>query len=331
MSSKTSKIIYSVSAGVTVILCASLLSWAGLNSSDEVTYLSGELEVSPAARTEYLIGEEFDPTGIDFIVDGKTLNPDEYTITNDFSNAGSKMVTYTFTEGNKIYNAYYPVEVYMVRHIDVRNDEIYQNSSGEWDTSGMLIWAELSGAATEFTKPVEYPNIDDTVIVLPDYYYSISVTPGKHETFYQGKISLLAGPLSYSFNFTSDPNALVDNEDRILDFINADGGKETLTLYVTKSSNNFNANITEPIEVEGIYVFNDGNGNETRFNFAYAYNPAYYQSTFKSSQFNQGLVDMQGYTNSEGVYDGDAYQVKVNGCTFYALGSAWHLPILNWR
>jgi hypothetical protein len=311
-------VVYGAFGLVTAVTFIILSVWASASVKGEQT-VQAEIISTAEARTEYILGEEFDPTGVSMQVGEKEIGADKYTFDADFSSAGLKAVALTYKSGNTVYEAKYPVEVFAVRHLDVRKKEIEKNRDGGWDLSDLIIWAELSGPSSEFEKPEQFSALKDTAIVLNENLYTIEITESSHESFYRAKVN--CGVVQTEFGFSTNPDAYVQDEMRILDFTNESGGNEKLTLFVTNNSNNFIApNGSNSIEVSGIYVYEDGEGNKTEYNFSYAING--WTSTFKSAAANPngGLEDRQ---------DGDDMLVTVGGVSFRGAGAAWRKAVLN--
>lgn len=314
---------YGIFFAVTLVTFSSLVVWANSNQSElEVQIQKTEVKISSNTRQEYLLNEEIDLTGVQLKVNDKYIDASQCKVDYDFSSSGDKAVSVSYVEENINYQGYYQVKALMIRHLDIRNKDIRQNSDGTWDTSSLVVWAELNAPAVEFKKPIEYPKADDTVIILEPHQYKFEVVSEEREGYYTGHVKV--GYLNNSFSFitnTTDPK--VDSIERILSFTNASDTLDKLTLFVTKSSNNFVApNGQSKIDVEGIYVLVDPTGNKKQYRFSYSLDG--WTSNFNSSSFNEGLVDQQGYNGNN-----DDYRVEVNGLTFYAVGVAWRKAILG--
>ncbi len=315
-------IIYSVFAGVTVVTFSSLIVYASLgNSSKEIPTLEAKVSLSSFTRIEYLLGESLDQSGIELLLpEGEVISGEELKYDYTFDSAGTKAVRVYYEDSSAIYESYFPVEVYAIRHIDVRNREIQVLQDGSLDLSHLVIWAELSAAPKTMNKPEEYPDIQDTVIILNPEQMSATAEE-MYPGYYRADISIASFTTSIPFSTLSNP--LVSSYERILSLKNASGGPETLTLFVQNSSNNFASPTgSGTIDVTGIYVYKNASGQEKNYSFKYSLRG--WESVFQSSTFNEGLVDKQGYGD-----DSNAYQVEVDGKVFYATASEWHRPILN--
>lgn len=322
---KLSKIIYGVFSGVTV-LAFSLLTIYGLSGKSENTNkenVETKLITTDSLRREYLVNESIDLTDVQLEINKDLyVNASDCKVTYDFSSAGDKVVSLSYEYEEKNYVSNFMVEVFSVRHLDIREKTLSKNKDDSWNTSALIVWAELNKPAVEFEKPIEFSDIDDTVIILNENQYQIDIKEEDREGYYTAKIRSGLAESSFAFiTNTDDPK--VNSIDRILTLTNASGTEDTLTLFVTESSTNFASPTGQgTIEVRGVYVLEDAYKNKTRYDFAYALNG--WTSDFKSASFNQGLKDYQGYLE-----DGDAYRVEVNGLTFFATGSEWHKAILN--
>ncbi len=263
------------------VLALCLMIWAGTGSSTDVVTITAEVKCADTTRYEYIVGQKVDTSTITMILpDGTELTDEMYTTTIDTATAGRKAVQLTYQVENTVYEAYYGVEIFAVRHLDLRNKTVEKDRYGEWDFSELEIWAELSGPSHEFLKPAAFSEIDDTAIILDETLFTPTVVATEHENFYQATIT--CGNKSISFSFSSDPNALVQDADRILFFTNETGGTEKLTLYVQNSSSNFAPpNGSANIDVSGTYVYQDAQGNKTQYTFTFNING--WTSTFKSS------------------------------------------------
>lgn len=312
-------LIYGAVAVFTCVLTLALMLWAGAGSGGTVL-VHATVEMTENTRLEYLVGQTVDVSTVTMkLPDGSKKTAEEYTVTADFSTAGMKVVKLSLQNGNTVYEATYGVEVFTVRHLDVRDKTIEKDRYGNWDFSDLIIWAELSSPSHEFIKPSQFSSIDDTAVVLDERLFTAIITESEYEDFYNATI--VCGNLTTSFSFTPNPDALVQDVNRILTFANETGTGEQLTLYVTDSSSNFTPpNGSTNIEVSGIYVFKSAMGVETRYNFKYSLHG--WDSEFKSASEpnNQGAV-------TDGMDATEDMVVTINGVTFRA--GAWRKAILN--
>ena len=316
------KIFYSGFFILTLVTFTSLLTFANINTdtaNEEI--IETNVRLLNNVKEEYLVNDEIDLTNVELKIKDNYISALDCKVSYDFSSSGDKVITLSYDYENKIYQGYYKVKVFSIRHLDIRNNEISQNSDGTWDYSKLVVWAELNAPCIEFNKPKEYPELKDTVIILNNDQYSFSVEETNRSGYYVGHVKRNLLDQSFSF-ITNKDDPKVDSIDRILDFTNASNTNDKLTLFVTKSSNNFTRpNGNGKIEVSGIYVLEN---NNTKTNYQFAYTLDGWASSFESSKFNEGLVDKQGYQTNN-----DYYQVSVNGLTFYATDTAWHKAILN--
>lgn len=296
----------------TVILSSSLLTWSLLErntNNDEQITIATVID-DHSARHEYLVQEEFDGTGLSLeLENGKIITNDKLKYDYDFSSAGQKVVNIQYKEKSINYVGYYVVDVFKIRHIDIKNKKITKDNDGNWNLSNMEVWAELSGAPTEFIKPDQYSDLKDTVIILDNDKCEFSVENTDYSNAYF--LNVKHGSFTYKSQF------------RELAFSNASSTSDSLALYVTENTNNFMApNGSNNILASGYYVLTKGDGTKKFYQFKYNLNG--WSSNFDSSSFNEGLVDKQGYQS-----DNDAYSVEVDGLTFYASASDWHWSILG--
>ena len=323
---KKSKIIYSVFTCCTIITFSSLLAWTFVAEKDTNAIYEADIILADGVRREYLVNEEISLEGIELKIDEETIvDASNCKVSYDFSTAGDKVVVLSYVHESFTYEASYDVDVFKVRHLDIRNKEISQKRDGTWDTSKLVVWAELSSPAFEFRKPHEFGDVEDTVIILDENQYEFIVEETDRTGYYNATVRVGIVESRFSFITNTDDPA-VESIDRILTFHNASGTSETLTLFVTESSNNFvpytNASGNDSVDVKGIYVLEDAVGNKTQYRFSYFIRG--WTSTFNSSSNNEGLVDYQGYGE-----DTDAYTVEVKGLKFYANGQEWRKAILN--
>lgn len=311
------------SFGLATVICfASLLTWAASGTAGKTLIeKEGEITLSSEVRREYLVNETLDTMGLSFYVDDEEISLNNCKIEYDFTSAGDKVVSVSYEEDKYIYRAYYDVEVFAVRHLDVRDKTISLKRDGNWDFSNLVVWAELSGAPTEFEKPDAFPDINDTVIILNENQYTAEITETNIPEYYN--VIIRAGHAAYPFGFTTGNYPQVNSTDRIYQLTNASGTTETLTLFVTYSSSNFAPPTgVGQINVTGTYVFRDIYGTRTDYGFKYTLNG--WDSIFDSASYNQGLSDYKGYEA-----DWDAFRVEVKGLTFYAPGTSWHKAVLG--
>jgi hypothetical protein len=316
-------IAYLVFSIVTVLSFSGLTTWAVVgNNEDSSKTIETELRFDAKMRREYLVGEELDTSNIKMVIDDETIiTDDEYKVKYDFSTAGDKVVEFTYDSNDTSYVSYMKVETFMVRHLDVHQKIVKQKQDGSWDTSELVVWAELSKKTSEFPKPDAFPNIKDTVIILNESQYGLDITPQEQDGIYLATVKV--GRLASSFLVSDSSLPQVNSVDRILKLRNASNTVDKLTLYVTDSSSNFAPpNGSSRIDVNGIYILEDALGNERRYRFNYSIDGWF--SSFKSEQNGEGLKDYQGYDG-----DHDKYSVEVNGLLFYAEANEWHKAILN--
>lgn len=173
--------------------------------SAEVT-IDTETEKTPeTTRTEYIVGEPLDTTGAAIKVvtkEGKTVTPslDECTVEADMDSAGVKPVVISWQEGTILYRGSYEIEVFAVRHLDVRPNDgdekiVYAQDATELDKTGIEVWADLTGSPATMEKPSEWDNV---VRLTPRQFTLTSSemgTPGIHTA------TITAGRATGAFTF----------------------------------------------------------------------------------------------------------------------------------
>lgn len=319
--------IYIAFFAVTISLFSGLSIWGfSGNSTNDLVTKKSEILNPDILRREYLVGEEIDLTGVEVKINDKlTVEAKDCTISYDFSSAGDKVVSLTYDQSNIKYVSSYMVEVFSIRHLDIREKEVYLDDD-VWDFSNLVVWAELSGPTTEFNKPREYPDIDDTVIILNENQFEVVANDEQRSGYYT--LTVNAGLASASFmHITNTEDPKVSSIERILILRNGSNTTDELTLFVTESSNNFAGHSGEgTVTASGIYVLKTASGETKQYNFSYQIDG--WVSSFKSESFNQGLKDYQGY-------DGDinSYTVEIgegeDKLIFYAFNHEWVKAILN--
>ena len=306
-------IIYISAIVITLGLSGGLIGWASADKGNDEEVLDTIAEVvdDHTARHEYLVGEEFDVSGLSLqISDEIVVDGDSLTAEYDFSSAGDKVVKLRYEDSGTNYLGYYQVTVFKVRHVDLHERIIFKNENDEWDYSKLVVWAELNAAPTEFEKPDDFSALKDTVIILDQSQYSVSIEETTFENTYF--LHFTCGMIQSSFQF------------RTVDFYTVGNGSETLTLYVTESSIGFYMDYNyrpEVITASGIYALNNGNGEMSIYDFHFTLNG--WTSNFESSSYNQGLSD-----RFDENYPGADYVVNIGNLEFFAK-SSWRWAILG--
>lgn len=299
-----------------------LTIWAASDTTNllENEIIEAKLNLDDSVRLEYVENEKLDTTGIHFFYEDEEVSMEDLKIEYDFTISGTRTVTFTKELGNKQYQAVLPVHVYHIRHIDVRNRTLIKGGEGEevtWDNSKLTVWAELNEPAKSFPRPEGFEEYQ-TVIELNTNQYTCDVTTTSTAGVYNVLIG--AGQTSFTFNYYDQ---YTFNSKRILHLTNQSGNADKLTLFLENSTNDFHyINEVEQLDVTGKYLYEDSNGSQQIYNFAYTKLANSWTSVFLSEYINTGLRD---YFDDETA----GYKCEVNGTTFYATAEEWHKPILG--
>lgn len=310
-------IVYLAVACCTAVLVLALCIWASMDAAGkELVTVMGEVRFGQTLRSEYFLGEEVETEGITLQAGGKEFSGDALTYTVDNRTAGDKMVEVSHTEDGNHYCAYFPVTYFSIRTFDVRSTPkgFLRDSAG--NITGLRdfeLWAELSGVPHELPRPLEHHEYS-TVVELSEQYYELSV---QTDETYGGQIATVScGGKQLQFYFASigGTEYVLGGQDRILSFGNETANGETLTLYVTKTETVYNG---ETDGAEGWYVYQDADGTEQIFRFAY-----YLDGSVVSHFHSEGV--------SEHIDEPDLV-VTVGGTVFRAAQADWHRAILEGR
>lgn len=140
----------------------------------------------------------------------------------------------------------------------------------------------------------------------------------KHDVFGNGNI--------YPTLITSDIAAYINNDtkwfnpDRVLTLTNTTDGNQILTLFVKEFDSNFYDGNGDS---SGYYLYNDGNGNISTYNFKYSLSG--WASIFNSASVNEGKNFSDSYDGND-----EGYNAIVDGIKFHASKLDWHKAVLNW-
>ena len=308
-------IFYGVGTLATVITFSALLGWASAgNEVAEIVVLPASALAKESARVEYIVGETPSADGFALVINGKVQSNCKIDI--DTSSAGVKAARVYYEDGNTTYEGYYPVTVFGVRHLDIKQQPtaIVENEDGSISLKDIVVWAELTDAPTQL--PVQEENPDwDKVILLSEDYYSVWVT---EDASGAQTATLSCGGCSASFVFVTigDTGYVLGSTARILEFSNVNEGEESLMLYVLQIEAVADDKTDGAI---GKYVYTDASGVKRVYDFAY-YMSADYSSHFVSNGVTEWL--------SSG--ENPDMHVSINGAEFTASFSAWTKAVLNW-
>lgn len=308
-------LVYGVATIATLVTFPILLSWAlDGDTMAEMVIKQVSALAKEDARVEYIVGETPTADGFALVIDGKVQN--DCKIELDTASAGVKPARVYYESGNTTYEGFYPVTVFGVRHIDIRQQPtaLIEKEDGTIELENLVVWAELSGAPKQLKVQDEHPEWDTTIVLSKDNYtvwQSDDKVPGGYA------VNLSCGSIMKSFAFVTigGVNYVFDNLSRIVTFANVNQGEESLTLFVTQPETN---NSDGETGARGKYLYTDESGTEHIYDFAYYING--WESHFVSNA-----------TFSNGVEErliGDDLQVTINGINFTASHSAWTSAIL---
>lgn len=317
------KIVYAALGLATVAAFVPSIVWAASESVnvDETIVEKAELSLSGDVQKDYIEGEPFNPEGVSIVCDGETFPASELEeVVYDFGMSGTRVVELFHNAGQKKYRALLPVTVHHVRHIDVRDKTITLKEDGTFDTSKMVIWADLAEPTKAFPKPDEFSGEDQSVIILNSRQFKVEMKESSEGSgSYNGTLTVgkIVQPMSYY-------DSSVYNPARELPMINASGTSDRLTLYVETNSNNFAwPDGTFNVECTGTYTLKKASdGSETKYKFSYVLQG--WTSVFRSNSVDSRVNDSYGAES-----DPEGFTCVVEGLTFYALRDAWHVAVLG--
>lgn len=299
-----------ISLGV-ITLAASIpmLVWAAQDTSIlDSQEIAASLELSEDTRSEYVEGSTFDTTGIKFFYKGKEANMEDVKVEYDFSASGTRLVKFSVTEGKKTYVAKMPVSVYHISHIDVRNNNVFNKGTDEWDYSRLLVYAEVVGQPSSYVVPNPlYPHVVE--LKNNDYTVSLNETelPGK----YNAEIN--AGKNKESIVCYNESKF---SSRRVVSFYNTSQSGESLTLYVDYNTADFVfPDGNSDIYTGGTYVYVDKEENRYCYSFAYHLKPGW------NNEFNCQI--------ETSILEDGGLLATINGTGFTAIQSDWHSAVLG--
>lgn len=324
---KAQVIFYSVIGVMTLALVTPLAIWSTVESSNDLTEKIATLKVDSAARKEYLVGEKFNPNGLQlFIEDGKEIEIEESMIKYDFSTAGKKAVEFTYSSGSTTYSVKHYVEVFSVNNLDVSGyNNMYIDSDGICVAPGISVIANLSGPANEFKKDPRYPDYDKSCFILnPENYVITATKSSKFESYYN--VVLTAGGTTYGWVYSqTEQHPDVSSTDRMIEFESDGQYNKTLMLFVQYNSNAFTGlGVGKNSDVTGTYVLKnhaDNTSKEYHFKYRIETWSSYWLS---ENEYHEGLTDSIGFGT-----DGAAMKVQIGSETYYAPGTSWHKAVLG--
>ena len=327
-------IIYGGIVAASLIIAIPLLVWAsGSAPVGEILYVPATVQLREGMRTEYLVNETIPASDYSLVLeDGTAIGGADCEAEADMTCAGVKNVNVSYQDGDTVYTGSFPVEVFGVRHIsieqypqsywiDADGNPVFGSSS---QSSGLVVWAELTGAPDEFALTQEHPDWTTTVVLDPSLYKVESKATPEGRAF-----QVTCGNVTSGF-------AIIDNNgtamclplqsmSHFVEFDNTDGGAERLTLYIEQAERNTEDGDAQGSQARGVYVYTSAQGEVFTYSFGYYLNG--WSSNFLSASLNNWALQ-------DGVDDanwGGDMRVTVNGKTFRGGRADWHFAVLDNR
>ncbi len=315
-------IIYSVFIALTVLLGFIMFTWTLTEKHNgEVILYDTEVVMDDTAITEYIIGETVNTDGIKMYLDGKEV---EFTAEADFSSAGIKEVKLTYEDENGKHVGNYPVNVYTVKHFDLRSfpASLYKTNKG-YIMNGLTLWAALSDNiySERFMLTPENPKWYNTVQLSNDVY--------KLDQKEDEKTGIVKTTVNFGSYSSVSFNSLVvgggfdasrvNGAIKVMPLYNNDEeNADRLTLFIKTATTNVSTS-GRKMEATGVYVYENHSGGNVSYeyiDFSY-WMDDFYGSHFTSSGITETLAD-----------DTINYFAEYNGRTFTAKGAEWRAAFI---
>ena len=315
--SKKRNIFYAVFILLTVLLTSGLFTWTFMETvGEEVILYDARLQILDTVITEYIAGETVNTDGVKMFVGGEEV---EFTAEADLSTAGIKEVRLVYEDDLGKHVANYPVNVYSIKHFDVRSFPriIYKLRNG-FVMEGLTVWAALSDDiySERFMLTPENPNWYNTVLLTNDVYsldykedektgiVTTTVKIGKY-TDVSFKSYIAEG--GFSIDRVGETISVMPlyNQD--------DGSSDRLTLFIN-SATICAAGSGRKMEASGVYVYERRSDSGTIYEY---YDFSYWMDEGWGSHFvSPGIQE----TLAEDTVN---YYIDINGESFTAVGSEW--------
>lgn len=327
MTKQKNRLVYIGVFVATAIIIISLTLWAGLgNATASINYIDAEITLDEGVRDEYFVGETVTSEGIKLTAENKEYSGDALKIDVDNASAGKKMVEVSHTEGNKCYRAYFPVTYFTIRHLDMRQapTAINFDENGNFvSIENMVLWAELSGEAEDFTHPEEAK--DKSIIELSENEYILNIAKPDENGGMTAEI--LCGKVKTSIYFVTlgGKTFILDEPRRLLKMDNLSGTDDVMTLVVTKhvasEPGKYNVN-------EGFYFLQRADGTSEWLKFGYYVEDGTWASKFLTTELNPDKdIAEQLYPETDPDYP-DHIEIVYDGLIFHA-STVWRSALIN--
>lgn len=317
------QLIYAAFGFVTLVLAAILLTWTLLGEIErELTEYDAVTVAEEGVRTEYLVGQQFDPKGISVNIgteeEPEMVGAEECQIFADFSSAGEKQVEFVYMPDDYTsYVAHFKVNVIFVRNIEITTYPQYISvENGQAKVSR----GSLEGKAVLATQPATdaFGSVTRTekgyeAALLPDMYNISCNAGGGLENYYTA--SVYCGNVSVSFNIynAADTSYYVSSENDIVQYANASQSSlNTLSLIITDRSANYSQGLAGSTKGSYVYTRTDGE-NVTHTVVPFIYELTDTQELFNSSSVTQSITESALEDSYVVSFDGgDAFSVEAD-------------------
>lgn len=317
--------IYAVIVLISVVLFAFLISWAAMDAdSDNIEIVECKTIVADGVRREYIAGETVSPEGLSLKTGSTTFT--DCTVSVDTSSAGLKRAVVSHAKGSKLYQGYFDITVYAVRHCEIagldNSANLHVDGEGNLVCENEVIKLDLNAHPEELN--VEDENMPKVVTLSPDMYVKTTTRDENNPERYTLEFDIGSLNVSYTCVKIGAKVLTLGSSRRILELTNRnEGGSEKLTLYVTKITG-LGGDGSDA--AEGVYIFTDASGA------AYAYNFKYYAVGW-ASYFDSASVNEDGFFDWYIGDETDPYVqgmgVNCRGVEFATGPKPWHRAVLD--